>query len=278
VTSDQRVSALLRADPADTAILPGIDTRSTPGVTDRETTEAEMPELADRLDDLQERLWVERTRSLLVVLQGMDTSGKGGTVRHVFSAMNPSGVEVTSFKKPTEEELAHHFLWRIERKLPVPGEVMVFDRSHYEDVLVVRVRSLVPEEVWRPRYDEINAFEERVADAGTTIVKCMLHISYDEQRERLLARLDDPDKHWKFNEGDLEERRLWLDYQSAYEEAIRECSTDVAPWYVVPADRKWYRNWAISKLLVETLERMDPQLPRPELDVEALRERLQPPN
>jgi PPK2 family polyphosphate:nucleotide phosphotransferase len=278
VTSDQPVSALLRTDPADTAILPGIDTRATPGVVDRETADAEMPELADRLDDLQERLWVEGTRSLLVVLQGMDTSGKGGTVRHVFSAMNPSGVEVTSFKKPTEEELAHQFLWRIERKLPVPGEVMVFDRSHYEDVLIVRVRSLVPEEVWRPRFDEINAFEQRVADAGTTIVKCMLHISYDEQRERLLARLDDPDKHWKFNEGDLEERRLWLDYQSAYEEAIRECSTDVAPWYVVPADRKWYRNWAISKLLVETLERMDPQLPRPDLDVEALRERLQPPN
>jgi PPK2 family polyphosphate:nucleotide phosphotransferase len=278
MTSDQRASALLRADPADTAILPGIDTRATPGVADRETAEAEMPELADRLDDLQERLWVEGTRSLLVVLQGMDTSGKGGTVRHVFSAMNPSGVEVTSFKKPTEEELSHHFLWRIERKLPVPGEVMVFDRSHYEDVLIVRVRSLVPEEVWRPRYDEINAFEQRVADAGTTVVKCMLHISYDEQRERLLERLDDPDKHWKFNEGDLEERRRWPDYQSAYEEAIRECSTDVAPWYVVPADRKWYRNWAISKLLVETLERMDPQLPRPDLDVKALRERLQPPN
>ncbi|HET9310780.1 MAG TPA: PPK2 family polyphosphate kinase [Actinomycetota bacterium] len=278
MTSDDRVSALLRPDAVGAAILPGLDTRGTPGVEDRETAEAEMPELADRLDDLQERLWVEETRSLLVVLQGMDTSGKGGTVRHVFSAMNPAGIEVTSFKKPTEEELAHHFLWRIERKLPVPGEVMVFDRSHYEDVLVVRVRSLVPEDVWRSRYDEINAFEERVAAAGTTIVKCMLHISYEEQRERLLARLDDPDKHWKFNEGDIEERRHWLDYQSAYEEAIRQCSTDVAPWYVIPADRKWYRNWAISKLLIETLERMDPELPRPDLDVEALRERLRPPN
>jgi PPK2 family polyphosphate:nucleotide phosphotransferase len=271
------ISELLRPDPRGT-ILPGLDTRATPGVEDRETAEAEMPELADRLDHLQERLWVEGTRSLLVVLQGMDTSGKGGTVRHVFSAMNPAGIEVTSFKKPTEEELAHHFLWRIERKLPVPGEVMVFDRSHYEDVLIARVRSLVPEEVWRARYEEINAFEERVAAAGTTIVKCMLHISYDEQRERLLARLDDPDKHWKFNEGDVEERRLWLDYQSAYEEAIRECTTELAPWHVIPADRKWYRNWAISKLLVEVLEAMDPQLPRPDLDVEALRARLQPPN
>jgi PPK2 family polyphosphate:nucleotide phosphotransferase len=278
MTSDDRISALLRADATGAAILPGLDTRATPGVADRETAEAEMPELADRLDHLQERLWVEGARSLLVVLQGMDTSGKGGTVRHVFSAMNPAGLEVTSFKKPTEEELAHHFLWRIERKLPVPGEVMVFDRSHYEDVLVARVRSLVPEEVWRARYDEINEFEERVTAAGTTIVKCMLHISYDEQRERLLARLDDPDKHWKFNEGDIEERRLWPAYQAAYEDAIRECSTEIAPWHVIPADRKWYRNWAISKLLVETLERIDPKLPRPDLDVEALRERLRPPN
>ena len=189
--TEPAITDLLRPD-GDGAILPGIDPRSTPGVADRETAEAELAALADRLDELQERLWVEGSRSLLVVLQGMDTSGKGGTVRHVFSSMNPAGVEVASFKKPTEEELAHHFLWRIERKLPVPGEVTVFDRSHYEDVLVVRVRSLVPEDVWRARYEEIVAFEERVAAAGTTIVKCMLHISYEEQRERLLARLDDP--------------------------------------------------------------------------------------
>ncbi len=221
---------------------------------------------------------MEGKRSLLVVLQGMDTSGKGGTVRHVFSSMNPAGVDVASFKKPTDEELQHDFLWRIERRLPAAGQVMVFDRSHYEDVLIVRVRSLVPEAVWRPRYREIVEFEERVAAAGTTIVKCMLHISYDEQRERLLARLDDPEKHWKFHEGDLEERRRWQDYQAAYEEAIRECSTEAAPWFVVPSDRKWYRNWAVSSLLVETLEDMDPQLPRPDLDVDALKARLQPPN
>ena len=221
---------------------------------------------------------MEGKRSLLVVLQGMDTSGKGGTVRHVFSSMNPAGVDVASFKKPTDEELQHDFLWRIERRLPAAGQVMVFDRSHYEDVLIVRVRSLVPEAVWRPRYREIVEFEERVAAAGTTIVKCMLHISYDEQRERLLARLDDPEKHWKFHEGDLEERRRWQDYQAAYEEAIRECSTEAAPWFVVPSDRKWYRNWAVSSLLVETLEAMDPQLPRPDLDVDALKARLQPPN
>jgi PPK2 family polyphosphate:nucleotide phosphotransferase len=276
--SDPSISDLLRADVGGGPILPGIDARSTPGVESHDVAEAAMPVLADRLDELQERLWVEGTRSILVVLQGMDTSGKGGTLRHVFSAMHPAGVEVTAFKAPTEEERAHHFLWRIERKLPVPGEVMVFDRSHYEDVLVVRVHSLVPEEVWRPRYGEIVAFEERVAAAGTTIVKCMLHISYDEQRERLLARLDDPSKHWKFREGDLDERRRWQDYMAAYDEAIRRCSTETAPWYVVPADRKWYRNWAISKLLIEALERLDPRLPRPDLDVEALKARLQPPN
>ena len=258
-------------------ILSGIDPRSTPGVEDRKAAEASMPALAERLDELQERLWVEGRRSMLVVLQGMDTSGKGGAIRHVFSAMHPAGVEVSSFKKPTEEELAHHFLWRIERKLPAPGEIMVFDRSHYEDVLIVRVRSLVPEPVWRSRYAEIVEFEQRVAAAGTTIVKCMLHISLDEQRERLLARLDDPSKHWKFNEGDLDERARWPDYMSAYDDAIRECSTHAAPWYVIPADRKWYRNWAISKLLVETLERMDPRFPQPDLDVEALKARLEPP-
>lgn len=277
MTDQTDVAELLRAPP-DGAILPGIHPRSTPGVKDREAAEAEMPVLADRLGELQERLWVEGTRSVLVVVQGMDTSGKGGTVRHVFSSMHPAGTEVSAFKKPSEEELAHHFLWRIDRKLPAPGEVMVFDRSHYEDVLVVRVRSLVPESEWRPRFGEIVSFEERVAASGTTIVKCMLHISYDEQRERLLARLDDPSKHWKFHEADIEERQRWQDYQGAYEEAIRECSTETAPWYVIPADRKWYRNWAISTLLVETLERMDPRLPQPDLDVEALKARLAPPN
>jgi PPK2 family polyphosphate:nucleotide phosphotransferase len=275
--AEPTIADLLRPE-IDGPILPGIDPRGTPGVGDRDEAEAAMEGLAGRLDDLQEALWVEGSRSLLVVLQGMDTSGKGGTVRHVFSAMNPAGVEVSSFKKPTEEELSHHFLWRIERRLPAPGEIVVFDRSHYEDVLVARVRSLVPENVWRSRYDEIEAFEQRVVAAGTTIVKCMLHISYEEQRERLLARLDDPSKHWKFNEGDLEERSRWLEYQAAYEDAIRECSTDVAPWHVIPADRKWYRDWAISSLLVETLERLDPRLPQPDLDVAALKARLAPPN
>ena len=272
------VGDFLRADPDGGAILPGIDTRATPGVEDRDAAEDDMASLAERLDELQERLWVQGTRSLLVVLQGMDTSGKGGTVRHVFSAMDPAGLEVASFKKPTEEELAHDFLWRIERKLPAPGEVVVFDRSHYEDVLVVRVHDLVPQEEWRPRYEAINDFERRVTEDGTTIVKCMLHISFDEQRERLLARLDDPSKHWKFREGDLDERGLWERYMAAYEDAIAECSTEIAPWYIVPADRKWYRNWAISSLLVETLDQIDPRYPQPDLDVEALKARLQPPH
>ena len=255
-----------------------VDADSTPGVEGRDEAETELRDLTEKLEDLQERLWAEGSRSLLVVLQGMDTSGKGGTLKHVVSSMNPAGVDVASFKEPTDEELAHHFLWRIEKRLPGPGEVVVFDRSHYEDVLVVRVHGLAEEAVWRARYDEINDFERRVTAAGTTIVKCFLHISYDEQRERLLARLDDPSKHWKFREGDIDERALWKDYMAAYDEAIARCSTDAAPWFVIPADRKWYRNWAVATLLVETLERMDPRYPSTNLDVPALKARLAPPN
>ncbi len=214
----------------------------------------------------------------MLVLQGMDTSGKGGTIGHVVSSMNPAGVDVAAFKNPTDEELAHDFLWRIERRLPDPGEIVVFDRSHYEDVLVVRVHELVDESTWRARYDRINAFERRVIGAGTTIVKCFLHISYDEQRERLLARLDDPTKHWKFRERDIEERALWQDYMAAYDDAIAHCSTDEAPWFVIPADHKWYRNWAVGTILVETLERMDPRYPPADLDVPALKARLAPPH
>jgi PPK2 family polyphosphate:nucleotide phosphotransferase len=269
---------LLRADSGDGAILSGIDTRSTPGVKHRADTEVGTPDLLDRLESVQERLWVEGTRSLLVVLQAMDTGGKDGTISHVVRAMNPQGVEIASFKKPTEDELAHHFLWRMDQRLPVPGEVVIFNRSHYEDVLVVRVHQLVPKDVWSSRYDEINEWEARLTDAGTTIVKCFLHISYDEQRERLLARLDDPEKHWKFNEGDIDERAKWEDYQAAYEDAIGRCSTDAAPWFVVPADRKWYRNWAVANLLAETMEQLDPQFPSPKLDVPRLKARLAPPH
>ncbi len=212
------------------------------------------------------------------ILQGMDTSGKGGVIEHVFRGVNPAGLSVTAFKQPTEEELAHHFLWRIERHLPHPGHIAIFDRSHYEDVIVVRVHGLVPEDVWRGRYEEIVEFERRVAARGIAIVKVYLHLSFEEQRLRLLARLEDPDKHWKFNPGDLDDRARWPAFMAAYEDAIAHCHTDEAPWYIVPADRKWYRNWAVERLVVETLEEMDPRYPRPPLDVEALRARLAPPN
>ena len=270
----ERLRPVVAAD--GTVTLP--DARSTPGIQGKADANAAMPGLAERLEGLQERLWAEGTRSLLLVLQGMDTSGKGGVVAHVLTAMNPAGVDVAAFKKPTEEELAHDILWRIERRLPAPGEVVVFDRSHYEDVLVARVHDLVPQDIWRARYEQINAFEGRVADAGTAIVKCFLHISYDEQRERLLARLDDPSKHWKFREGDIDERARWQAYAAAYDDAVGRCDTDAAPWYMIPADRKWYRDWAISQLLVETFEAMDPRYPPSTLDVEALKARLAPPN
>ncbi len=273
----ESVRELLRARPDGGAILPGVEPRSTPGVEDRRDAERELENLADRLHELQERLWVEKTRSLLVVLQAMDTGGKDGTVEHVFRTMNPQGLQVTAFRKPTEEELRHDFLWRIEKALPPPGELMIFVRSHYEDVLIVRVHDLVPEKVWSKRYETINEWERKVAEAGTTFVKFFLHISYEEQRERLLARLDEPDKRWKFNEGDIDERAFWADYQAAYEEVVRRCSTESAPWYVIPADRKWYRNWAVASVLAETLEEMDPRYPQPDLDIPRLKERLAPP-
>jgi PPK2 family polyphosphate:nucleotide phosphotransferase len=271
------VRELLRVDAGTPAGLGERDPGGTPGTSEakgRRELAADQPTLFD----LQDRLFAEGTRSVLLVLQGMDTSGKGGTLEHVVGAMGPQGCRITSFKAPTPEELRHHYLWRIRRALPPPGLVGVFDRSHYEEVLVVRVHDLVPEAVWSKRYDELNRFEAGVAASGTTIVKAMLHISYDEQRERLLARLDDPDKHWKFRERDIDERGRWDDYQAAYEDALTRCSTEAAPWYVVPADHKWYRNWAISRILVETLEEMDPRYPRPELDVPGLRARLRPPN
>jgi PPK2 family polyphosphate:nucleotide phosphotransferase len=272
------VRDLLRATPGEPAALEDRDPRATPGVKSRTKAEAQMAAHLSRLEGLQERLYAESTRSVLLVLQGMDTSGKDGTVKHVFSGVNPAGVVMTAFKQPTPEERRHAFLWRIRRALPHPGELGIFNRSHYEDVLVVRVHSLVPEPVWQKRYAEINRFEEEAASSGTAILKCFLHMSYDEQRARLLARLDDPTKHWKFKEGDIAERRLWAQYQAAYSDAVERCSTETAPWYVVPSDRKWYRNWAIGSMLVETLAEMDPRYPDPGLDIDRLRERLAPPN
>ena len=261
--------------PGTPAGLAGRDPSGTPGVRSRKAVERETAKLQERLADLQERLYAERARSLLVVLQGMDTSGKDGAIKHAFASLSPSGTKVTSFKAPTEVELRHHFLWRIRKTVPEPGQVGIFNRSHYEDVVVVRVKRLAPRTAWSKRFSEINAFEEHLAREGTTLVKVFLHISPDEQRERLLARLEDPSKRWKFNPGDLDDRARWARFRTAYEEALTRCSTEAAPWFVVPADRKWYRNWAISGLLVETLEALAPGYPTPELDLAALRTRLE---
>jgi PPK2 family polyphosphate:nucleotide phosphotransferase len=229
--------------------------------------EERLAELTERLEALQELLWAEHRHRVLVVLQGMDTSGKDGTIRHVFEGVNPSGVRVAAFKTPTPEELAHDFLWRVHPQVPGSGELVIFNRSQYEDVLVVRVRGLAPEEVWRPRYRQIVDFEELLAGTGTTILKFFLHISRDEQRERFQARLDDPAKRWKFRLGDLDDRRLWDDYTAAYEEAIARTSTKAAPWYVVPSDKKWYRNLVVATVLVEALEGLKMRLPEPEEDL-----------
>jgi PPK2 family polyphosphate:nucleotide phosphotransferase len=258
--------------------LAGCDAAATPHAPGKkaktlEDTESMGPVLAEQ----QERLWAEGRRSVLLVLQGIDTAGKGGVVTHVVGALGPEGVRITAFKKPTAEERAHHFLWRIRKALPPRGMVGVFDRSHYEDVIVPRVHETLPEPEWRQRYDEINAFEAELAAAGTTLVKCFLHISYAEQRERLLARLDDPTKHWKFHEADIDERAFWSDYQDAFTGMLRHCSTDHAPWYVVPSDHKWYRNWAVGQMMREVFDELDPRYPDTNLDVPHLRRRLQPP-
>lgn len=220
-----------------------------------------LPDLTKRLTDLQQRLWAESDQSLLIVLQATDTAGKDGTIRHVFRGVNPQGVDVHGFGVPTEEELAHDYLWRIHHHTPADGRIAIFNRSHYEDVLVVRVKGLVPEERWSRRYEHIRSFEKILADEGTTIVKLFLNISKDEQRERLQARLDEPDKTWKFRREDLEDRELWDEYRMAYEEALTRTTTEYAPWYVVPANRKWYRNLAVSSILIKTLEEMDPHYP-----------------
>jgi PPK2 family polyphosphate:nucleotide phosphotransferase len=278
LAAGQRVSDLLRAT-AGTVDLAAIDTRATPGFDGgKADAEKAAPALGERLATRQEQLYAEgRTggsRSVLLVLQGMDTSGKGGTVKHVVGHLDPGGVHVASFGKPTPEELAHDFLWRIRAQQPRPGKLGVFDRSHYEDVVTVRVLGLVDEDTWTGRYDVVNRFEEELVAGGTRIVKCFLHISRDEQKERLLARLDDPTKHWKFNPDDLDNRERWDDYMSAYGDAIERCSTEIAPWHVVPADRKWYRNWAITNLLLEELDAMGLRWPEASFDVAAERARL----
>ncbi|MCW0211980.1 MAG: polyphosphate kinase 2 family protein [Pseudonocardia sp.] len=259
--------------------LTAIDPRGRPtGPKDRAAAAKAVTELGTRLDAGQEALYAEGagggTRSVLLVLQGMDTSGKGGVISHAVGLVNPQGVQIASFKKPTAEERRHDFLWRIRKQLPGAGRIGVFDRSHYEDVLVVRVEELVPTDVWQARYGEIREFEAELAAQGVTIAKVMLHISPEEQAERLLARLDDPHKRWKYNPGDLDARARWDDYQEAYATALELCDSDAAPWYVVPSDRKWYRNWAVAAILAETLDEMAPAFPEPDFDVAAERTRL----
>lgn len=259
--------------------LDEVDTSSTPGFDgDKKDAEKTMAEEAERLSELQERLFaaskVGGTRRVLLVIQAMDTAGKGGIVRHVVGAVDPQGVQLAAFKKPTDEELAHHFLWRVEKRLPEPGMIGVFDRSHYEDVLIGRVRQLAPADEIEQRYDDIVQFERRVVDSGVALIKVMLHISADEQKARLAERLERPDKHWKYRPGDIDERMLWPDYQRAYELAISRTDADHAPWYVVPADNKWYARLAVQNLLLTTLETIDPQWPLADFDVEAEKKRL----
>lgn len=230
-----------------------------------------LQDLNDRLEHQQEMLWAEGKRKLLIVLQGMDTSGKDGVIRRVFEGVNPSGVRVASFKAPTAEELAQDFLWRVHRQAPRAGDVVIFNRSHYEDVLVVRVRGLAPETVWRKRYQQINDFERLLSETGTTILKFFLHISRDEQKERFQDRLGDPTKRWKFRAGDLEDRAHWKQYAEAYREALERTSTPWAPWWVVPADRNWYRDLVISQVIVTALETLAPRYPEGESGLERLR-------
>ena len=247
------------------------DARRPKGVPRGDELKEKTKALLERLTDLQERLYAEANRSLLVVLQGRDTCGKDGTIRRVFDAVNPQGCVVSTFKKPSELELTHDYLWRIHHAVPGKGTIGIFNRSHYEDVLVVRVRELVPRAAWAKRYQQINDFERMLSENGVTILKFFLHISREEQKERLLARLDDSSKQWKFNEGDLAERALWDGYTAAYRDALRKCSTPWAPWYIVPADKKKVRDYLVAQAVVDTLARMAPKYPKAEGDLEKLK-------
>jgi PPK2 family polyphosphate:nucleotide phosphotransferase len=252
----------LRVKPGQRIHVERIDPSNAHGYT-RATALTQTERHLATMADLQDKFWAESKRSILVVLQGIDAAGKDGTINKVMEAFNPQGCVVSSFKVPTPEELGHDFLWRIHKRTPGRGEIGIFNRSHYEDVLVVRVHDLVPKSVWSKRYEQINMFEKTLADAGTTIVKFFLSIDRDEQRARFQARYDDPTRRWKFSLGDLQERKLWDDYQAAFDEAIGKTSTPWAPWYVIPANKKWFRNLAVSSVLAETMTRMKPRYPEP---------------
>lgn len=257
----------LRVKPGSNFKLAERDPRDTLGFKDKDAALGTLEDNVDRLDDLQYKLWAENARSVLVILQGMDTSGKDGTIRHVMTGFDPQGCRVVSFKKPNEDEMDHGFLWRIHVHAPAKGEIAIFNRSHYEDVLITRVHGWIDRDQCERRYANIRDWERYLAENGTRILKFCLHISKDEQKERLKERLEDPTKHWKFSEQDLAERKLWDEYQHAYEDALAATSTDLAPWYVIPSDRKWVRNLAVAEILVETLEEMNPKVPKADLDV-----------
>ena len=260
--ANERIASLT-VKPGKPANLSKRDPGDRLGFADRESGIERLAELAGQLSALQNRLWAESSRSVLLVLQGLDASGKDGTIRHVFTGLNPQGCRAVSFKQPTTTELAHDYLWRIHAACPARGEIGLFNRSHYEDVVAVRVRELASEQVWKQRPRQINEFERTLTDEGTTVIKVFLHLSREEQRKRLQERLENPEKSWKFRLGDLDDRARWNDYMAAYEDVIAETSTSWAPWHVIPADRNWVRNLAVAEVLVHTLERLDPQFPPP---------------
>lgn len=253
-----------RVEPDDPFALTDVDPNESEHYEKKKEVAGELEAQRKRISGLQERLYAENEQGLLIVLQAMDTGGKDGTIKHVLRGVNPQGCRVSSFKAPSAEEANHDFLWRYHKSAPARGRIGIFNRSHYEDVLIVRVKNLVPESVWRPRYDLINDFEKGLVSSGVTVLKFFLHISRDEQKRRLQSRLDDPEKRWKFSTGDLKERAYWDDYQRAYEAVINECSTEHAPWHVVPANKKWYRNLVIARVIADTLEDMDPRYPAAE--------------
>jgi PPK2 family polyphosphate:nucleotide phosphotransferase len=260
-----------RVEPGKKMSLADIDPDESDHYRKKKDVRKELEAQRRRIVELQSRLYAENERGLLIVLQAMDTGGKDGTIKHVFGGVNPQGCRVSSFKAPSAEEANHDFLWRYHKSVPAKGRIGIFNRSHYEDVLIVRVKGMVPEEVWRPRYDLINDFELGLVHGGITVLKFFLHISKDEQKRRLQARLDDPEKRWKFTSADIKERAFWDDYQRAFEDAINECSTAHAPWYVIPANKKWYRNLVVARTIADTLEALDPKYPPAEEGLEKVK-------
>jgi PPK2 family polyphosphate:nucleotide phosphotransferase len=253
--------------PGEKIKLKDFDPSYTGNYTDKKNAEKKLDEIRKQMIQLQSLLYAESKRSLLIILQAMDTGGKDGTIRHVMGGVDPQGCDVKSFKVPTPEELSHDFLWRAHKVTPCKGKIVIFNRSYYEDVLVVRIHDLVPKEVWKKRYDQINDFERILTENGTVIMKFYLHISKDEQKKRLEERLNDPSKRWKFSEGDLKERKYWDDYMDAYEDALTKCNTEHAPWHIIPANRKWYRNLVIGQTIVEKLKSLDMKYPETKIDI-----------